>query len=397
MVSMSRSRVWSMLGGFLAVVPLLASAVPAYADDDEEEATTETDAAPDTTVQNGYEDTDPSAPTAFQSDLSPYGTWAVDDNYGTVWVPNSTVVGGDFAPYQTSGHWALTDDGEWLWVSDYSWGYIPFHYGRWLWIDGRGWSWIPGRAYASSWVVWRVGGDGYIGWAPMPPAYYWSHGAYVSIGSPLPAAYSFCDTGHVFDDNLHDHVYRTRAQVEQAAGGTHPFIGRHLYLPASPSIKDAHLSAETPPRHGVPDKNALSLSKRPPGPMPMSGSSKGLAGSSTTGRGAAETSRNIKSIEVQHTSNQTARNEATVAHTSSTSRAPSRETPHVTPAVAHQAPAGHPAPARPAQASPASHSRAPTSRSAARPANHASAPAVTPASSHHSSAPIRSSGGGRRR
>ncbi len=171
MMSMYRSRAWSILGGLLVALPLVGSAAPALADDDD----SWTDAAPappsDTTVPDGYADTDPSAPTAFQSDLSPYGSWVVDDTYGTVWVPAGSVVGDDFAPYQSAGHWALDDDGQWLWVSDYSWGYIPFHYGRWVWIGDRGWSWIPGRAYAPSWVVWRVGEDGYIGWAPMPPTY----------------------------------------------------------------------------------------------------------------------------------------------------------------------------------------------------------------------------------
>src|SRR5262249_10731580 len=84
------------------------------------------------TTSGDYSDTDPSAVTDFQQPLSPYGVWVVDATYGTVWVPNATVVGADFAPYQTAGHWALDDDGEWLWVSDYEWGYIPFHYGRWV-------------------------------------------------------------------------------------------------------------------------------------------------------------------------------------------------------------------------------------------------------------------------
>jgi len=394
MRSMNRSRAWSMVGGFLAVVPLLACAVPAYADDgDDDDAPMQSDAT-NVTVTDGYADTDPSAPTAFQSDLSPYGTWVIDGTYGTVWVPNGTVVGADFAPYQSSGHWAMTDDGEWLWVSDYSWGYIPFHYGRWLWIDGRGWSWIPGRAYAPSWVVWRVGGDGYIGWAPMPPTYYWSDGVYVSIDTPLPAPYSFCETGYVFDDNVQSHVVRTRADVQKAAGSTHPFVNGHHYLPASPSIKDAHLSVSNPPRHGVPDNKAIAISTHPQQPVPKSGST---GGGSTTqraaGRGSAETSRNIKPINVEHPASGATRNETVVAP--SAARPSARPS---APTVAHPASSGRtsPAPAhvsRPAQTTPAfhpSHGSAP--QTAARPAAHPAAPTVTPVSSHRSAAPIRSAG-----
>ena len=32
-------------------------------------------------------------------------------------MPANTVVGADFAPYVTAGHWGYTDSGEYLWVS----------------------------------------------------------------------------------------------------------------------------------------------------------------------------------------------------------------------------------------------------------------------------------------
>src|SRR5439155_27197383 len=81
-----------------------------------------------------YSDTDPSALSDFREPLAPYGAWVEDPSYGTVWVPDQAVVGADFAPYQTAGHWALDDNEEWIWVSDYDWGYVPFHYGRWVWV-----------------------------------------------------------------------------------------------------------------------------------------------------------------------------------------------------------------------------------------------------------------------
>src|SRR5262245_56205214 len=94
---------------------------------------------------DSYQDNDPSALTDFRAPLEPYGTWVDDSTYGTVWQPSRTVVGADFVPYSTAGHWVYDDD--WVWVSDYEWGWAPFHYGRWVWIDGRGWIWIPGRVY----------------------------------------------------------------------------------------------------------------------------------------------------------------------------------------------------------------------------------------------------------
>ncbi|MDP9150733.1 MAG: hypothetical protein M3O36_12450, partial [Myxococcota bacterium] len=100
--------------------------------------------------QSGAElvDNDPSALTDFHGTLDPYGTWMEDASYGTVWVPSPTVVGPHFTPYVTSGRWAYDDD--YVWVSDYEWGWAPFHYGRWVYGGGVGWEWIPGRRYAGA-------------------------------------------------------------------------------------------------------------------------------------------------------------------------------------------------------------------------------------------------------
>jgi hypothetical protein len=127
--------------------------------------------APAPAPQTQVEDTDPSALTTFRPALDPYGTWVNDPNYGTVWVPNRDVVGADFAPYVSRGRWSLTADNDWIWVSDYPFGWAVFHYGRWVWIGGSGWAWVPGRTYANAWVVWRVptASYAYVGWAPMPP------------------------------------------------------------------------------------------------------------------------------------------------------------------------------------------------------------------------------------
>ncbi len=100
----------------------------------------------------------------FYDELSPYGEWINDPNYGYVWRPD---VDGDFRPYYTDGYWAMTEYGN-TWISDYDWGWAPFHYGRWTYDDYYGWIWIPDTEWGPAWVTWRDGG-GYYGWAPMGP------------------------------------------------------------------------------------------------------------------------------------------------------------------------------------------------------------------------------------
>ncbi len=169
-----------------------------------------------------YADTDPSALTDFRQALDPYGSWVDDPTYGTVWVPSESVVGDDFSPYVTAGHWAYGDD--YVWVSDYDWGWAPFHYGRWTYMGGRGgWGWIPGREYAGAWVSWRSGYEGYVGWAPMPPTWGWRGGAAVGIGVVPPAAYTFCSTRDLFAPSLVGHGI-SGPQVATIAAHTQPYV-----------------------------------------------------------------------------------------------------------------------------------------------------------------------------
>src|SRR5436305_1845112 len=63
--------------------------------------------------------------------LAPYGDWLYMRDFGWVWRPSEREVGEDFEPYITDGNWEYTDAG-WYWNSDWSWGWLPFHYGRWL-------------------------------------------------------------------------------------------------------------------------------------------------------------------------------------------------------------------------------------------------------------------------
>jgi hypothetical protein len=172
-----------------------------------------------------YEDTDPSALTDFHSALDSHGTWVDDPTYGTVWVPNSSEVGAGYTPYQTAGHWALDANDQYVWVSDYDWGWAPYHYGRWVEIEGRGWSWIPGRVYSGAWVNWGADGAyGTVGWAPMPPEYVWRGGVAVSYSYSGPARWSYVGRGDVFATNVGARVY-TGSQAASAAGSVHPMGG----------------------------------------------------------------------------------------------------------------------------------------------------------------------------
>jgi hypothetical protein len=100
----------------------------------------------------------------FYDGLSSYGNWIQTQQYGYVWQPN--VNDPSWAPY-TDGNWVYTNAG-WTWNSNEPWGWATYHYGRWVNLDGTGWVWVPGYTWGPAWVSWRYG-DGYVGWAPLPP------------------------------------------------------------------------------------------------------------------------------------------------------------------------------------------------------------------------------------
>jgi hypothetical protein len=115
----------------------------------------------------------------FYDELSPYGTWIKDPQYGYVWRPD--VDQAEFRPYYSNGRWVMTEYGN-TWVSNYDWGWAPFHYGRWIYTRYNSWLWVPDTTWGPAWVSWRSGG-GYYGWAPMSP------GLHVNIQVALP---DFC-------------------------------------------------------------------------------------------------------------------------------------------------------------------------------------------------------------
>lgn len=111
----------------------------------------------------------------FYDELSPYGTWIQDPQYGYVWRPD--VDQREFRPYYTNGRWVMTEYGN-TWVSEYDWGWAPFHYGRWVTDRYNQWLWIPDTTWGPAWVNWRSGAGQY-GWAPLGPS--------ISIGFNIPS------------------------------------------------------------------------------------------------------------------------------------------------------------------------------------------------------------------
>lgn len=101
----------------------------------------------------------------IEAALDGWGDWHEDAEHGYVWRPRD--VGSDWVPY-SRGHWQIAAGDRWLWVSDFAWGRVTFHYGRWFDHPWLGWVWVPGYVYAPSWAAIRTS-DEWLSWAPLPP------------------------------------------------------------------------------------------------------------------------------------------------------------------------------------------------------------------------------------
>jgi len=213
-----------------------------------------------TTGSTDVSDRDPRALSDFRPQLDPYGQWVEDPKYGTVWVPDRTVVGESFSPYVTAGHWALDTDGNWVWVSDYPFGEVVFHYGRWVWTGGYGWSWVPGYEYAPAWVVWRVptADYAYVGWAPMPPVFGWWGGIGVGLWWGPPYYWAFCPSRFVFSHYTSYYVVHDRTFVRTLAGSTQRYISSPRVTssgrvtPSGPSMQSARVPSSSMPTARIP-------------------------------------------------------------------------------------------------------------------------------------------------
>jgi len=94
-------------------------------------------------------------------DLSNYGEWRSEPEYGYVWSPR--VVAG-WSPYRF-GRYTYVSGWGWAWLADEPWGFAPFHYGSWVTIGGR-WCWVPGPRHTR---FYRPGYGDHVWHVPTPP------------------------------------------------------------------------------------------------------------------------------------------------------------------------------------------------------------------------------------
>jgi hypothetical protein len=143
----------------------------------------------------------------FYSSLSPYGEWVRHPQYGWVWFPRHVQAG--WRPYSL-GRWVESDYG-WMWVSNEPFGWATYHYGRWTWDPYVGWLWVPGTDWGPAWVAWQHG-NGYVGWAPLPPQVGFEHGVGIRLGGfnlsfgIAPRDYSFVEERRFLHTNVHGYV-----------------------------------------------------------------------------------------------------------------------------------------------------------------------------------------------
>src|ERR1019366_8335819 len=181
----------------------------------------------------------------FYDSLAPYGTWVDVAGYGRCWQPTVVVANPTWRPYCDSGRWVYTDCG-WYWMSGYSWGWAPFHYGRWFQHHRLGWCWTPDKVWGPSWVCWRYSGS-HCGWAPLPPGAWFRpgvgltfHGRHVngSFGFGLGVrSFAFVDISHFRDSHLNRHalppqqaaqVFHTTAASAMIVGNIHHVVNHGI-------------------------------------------------------------------------------------------------------------------------------------------------------------------------
>jgi hypothetical protein len=336
----------------------------------------------------------------FYDALAPHGAWFQLPDLGWVWQPSPAEVGADFAPYR-NGHWVATDVG-WTWVSDFDWGWAPFHYGRWYQDARYGWVWQPGTDWAPAWVDWREGA-GYVGWAPLPPGgeyapsddYAWSF-----VEDPYflaPNLPSLVIVGHRFR-----HFHETRPLRDRhTVGRTHvfsgPSVGRIEARTGTPirAVPVAHLQGQRrlwAPRlaPSVPGHRAAPARTAPPPHIVTPGRPQAVHPGGEAAQPRA----------TSHATPRAAPPPGRPANAPAARPAPHVAPPHVAappaPAPLPAAPAPHvaaPAP-RAAPPAPAPHIAAPPHAAPPAPAPHIAAPphAAPPAPAPHVAAPPASHG-----
>jgi hypothetical protein len=172
---------------------------------------------------------------SFYDELAPYGQWIQDPQYGYVWRPD--VDQEEFRPYYTNGRWAMTEYGN-TWVSNYDWGWAPFHYGRWVYNRYNNWVWIPDTVWGPAWVSWRSGG-GYYGWAPLGPSL--SIGINIGRGGyRVPdMCWNFIPYGNIYYNNYPRYNYgRNRVYIQNTVIINNTYVRNNRTYYTGPRAED---------------------------------------------------------------------------------------------------------------------------------------------------------------
>ncbi len=173
--------------------------------------------------------------------LEPYGRWIRHRRFGEVWVPAN--LPRDWRPYEY-GHWVYTDEWGWFWVSDpeeEDWGWVTFHYGRWVFERGLGWFWVPGDEWAPAWVDWRYG-DGYVGWAPLPPD------PYIEVYEADPLFWAFVAVRYLAQPRWRHYAVSSRHRatwLRRSHVVNRTFGVRGARLAVNPGLSPAFVAAQT--------------------------------------------------------------------------------------------------------------------------------------------------------
>lgn len=129
-------------------------------------------------IEEGYE--------AYYEALAPYGTWLPEASWGVRFCP-TIAEHGRFRPYVDGGRWSAERPKQAsvpgagnpespYWVVDEGapeavWTDITTHHGWWVNYEAeQRFCWVPGTQATDGRVVWRAG-NGFVGWAPEPPAW----------------------------------------------------------------------------------------------------------------------------------------------------------------------------------------------------------------------------------
>ena len=173
--------------------------------------------------------------------LEPYGRWIHHRRFGEVWVPFDLPRG--WRPYEY-GHWVYTDEWGWFWVSDpeeEDWGWVTFHYGRWAYERRIGWFWVPGDEWAPAWVDWRYG-DGYVGWAPLPPD------AYITVYEANPLFWAFVAVRYLTQPSWRHYAVSSRHRdtwLRRSHVVNRTFGVRGARLAVNPGLSPAFVATHT--------------------------------------------------------------------------------------------------------------------------------------------------------